>query len=781
MRRWLTLKSLLHLPRLFSESQQIARLGSWEADYRTGTLWWSDEVYRIFGLDPRKTVPSRTLFYKSVHPDDRERVQTQIDAALAAGRDFSLDHRIVLPDGGERILHERARVTARVDGKAARTAGTVQDVTELRRAEQALAQGEQRFRDIAEAGSDWLWETDADQRFTGIWGNLRDRVGLGPAQLIGRKRFEILTNLGAPADQMARHAADIEARLPFRDLTWDLTALDGRQRRLRVSGSPYFDDQGRFLGYRGTSADITREYQAEQQAKHGQERLLTALDRMTDGVALFDADDRLVVCNQRYREWAGELAPLLVPGMPWLDLVKGWLKSGAISHDMASDEEFLRARLRNHRGGTFVTEMNHVRGRWLLIKESPTADGGILIVATDITDIKEREARLAQLAMIVERTNDAATIIDKDRRIVWVNNGFTRITGYTLDDVVGRRPRDFWDGPDTDPNTIAMIREGLARGEPVEAEIVLYRKDGTPFWAALSSTPVKDERGNVTCYVSIQRDITRQKQDAEALAKALRTAEQANRAKSQFLASVGHELRTPLNTVIGYADLLYREQLGPLGVGGYVEFARSIRESGNHLLGVINDIIEFSRAEAGQLQLKQGKVDLAKLAAEAMRAMLLDADAKGVTLSTVGDQDLPTIRGDAVKLRQVVLNLLANAVRVTPTGGTVSIKLGRTEDGGVALAVVNTGSGMAPNQIETAMAAFEKLEAGGPGAGGGLGLGLDLGRRFVELHGGRVELASSPGSGTSVTVLLPAESVIQPSDGGAGTTVDTPRRQHSTV
>jgi len=237
-------------------------------------------------------------------------------------------------------------------------------------------------------------------------------------------------------------------------------------------------------------------------------------------------------------------------------------------------------------------------------------------------------------------------------------------------------------------------------------------------------------------------------------------AEEANRAKSQFLANMSHELRTPLNAIIGFSEMIEREVYGALG-SRYREYAQDIRRSGEHLLSIVNDILDLSRVEAGRMELDRGRVAVADLAESAVAIVRLRAERGGVTIRTVVDPGLPTLRVDELKLRQVLLNLLGNAIKFSPTGSAVTLKAGAQPDGSVAIDVTDQGPGIAPEDIERAMTPFMQLDR--QAADEGTGLGLPLAKALVELHGGKLSIASGGSQGTQVRVLLPPETVDAPS------------------
>jgi signal transduction histidine kinase len=252
------------------------------------------------------------------------------------------------------------------------------------------------------------------------------------------------------------------------------------------------------------------------------------------------------------------------------------------------------------------------------------------------------------------------------------------------------------------------------------------------------------------------RIIHRQHEEALTLAAGKARAESASQAKSEFLANISHELRTPLNAIIGFSEVMETETFGPLGGPRYRDYARDIRGSGIHLLNIINNILDLSRVELGRLDLHVGRVEVGKLVAEVVEMLRRQAATAEVTLETDVDPALPPIESDEQKLRQVLLNVLSNALKFTPPGGRVTICAQPERDGGCRIAVEDNGIGMAPESIPIALAPFGQIDSSLARKYGGTGLGLPLARRFAIMLGGRLDIRSAAGAGTTVTITLPA-------------------------
>jgi two-component system, cell cycle sensor histidine kinase PleC len=242
----------------------------------------------------------------------------------------------------------------------------------------------------------------------------------------------------------------------------------------------------------------------------------------------------------------------------------------------------------------------------------------------------------------------------------------------------------------------------------------------------------------------------------------------ASKIKSEFIANMSHELRTPLNTVIGFAKLLGGHQRRPLKDGEIVEYADLIRDAATNLLAVINDILDISKMQSGRYTLDAREVELDEILHVALASLKPTALGVGVLLVTQFDTELPMVRGDAGKLRQVFANLIGNAIRFTPRGGSVTLEARALSDGGTAVHVRDTGLGMSSEEIAVALTPFAQVDASHARWREGTGLGLPIAKALVQLHGGRLEIQSAKALGTEVSVFLPCPAHVSDMHGRTG-------------
>jgi PAS domain S-box-containing protein len=384
----------------------------------------------------------------------------------------------------------------------------------------------------------------------------------------------------------------------------------------------------------------------------------------------------------------------------------------------------------------------------------------------DLNRIDYAELGGELLPPIMNALQSPVFVKDEQFRFVFCNDAFARIMGRSRAELIGRTDFDVIASEEAAVFRAIDIRM-FAQGGPEENEEALTSPDGTQYWV-LTRKSLLELPGQGRYIVGMMSDITERKrmeQDliaAQTLAvEAKEVAEEANRAKSQFLANMSHELRTPLNAVIGFSEVIKGERFGAITEPRYREYAEDIHRSGVHLLQLINDILDLTKIEAGKYELRDAEFDLVTAILEGVRMVRDLANHNGLMLRHMIPSDLPFLLGDERAIKQIIVNFLSNAVKFTPSGGIVEIAARLDADQAIVLSVTDTGIGMAHKDIPRALSPFRQLESSWGRKYEGTGLGLPLVKALIELHGGRLQIDSVPGRGTTVAAYFPASRTVE--------------------
>ncbi len=409
----------------------------------------------------------------------------------------------------------------------------------------------------------------------------------------------------------------------------------------------------------------------------------------------------------------------------------------------------------------------------------------------EINEGLQENARL--LGATVVNANDGVIITTADLdnggpEIIYVNEAFTRISGYEPDEAIGKTPR-ILQGPDTDRKTLDKLRNSLGKGKPFKGELKNYTKDGESYWLDISIVPIRDKGGTITHFTAIERDITKQKkfekelrQEKETAEKevaerqriegqvqeytdklelmrfealeAQKKAEEASEAKTEFLANMSHELRTPMNGIIGMAEMLMDSRLDT----DQQENVETLHGSSENLLSILNDILDISKIEAGELEIETVPFHLGTAVRQVVQLFLPLATDKGITLDMERDDDVPSaVVGDLGRIQQVLRNLISNALKFTEEGNITVVLRATTnsETPSLYLAVEDTGVGIPKDKLDKIFEKFTQADTSVTRKFGGTGLGLAITQQLVELMGGEIGVDSLEGQGSTFWFTIP--------------------------
>jgi PAS domain S-box-containing protein len=372
-----------------------------------------------------------------------------------------------------------------------------------------------------------------------------------------------------------------------------------------------------------------------------------------------------------------------------------------------------------------------------------------------------------RLLRILDAIPRMICVTGEDGRYLLVNRQFASFIGIRASRLIGKSPLEAHGGPvarslmETDPPLLA------GRPAPISSEEEIVDRDGEQRVLSASKSVFHGEDGEDSMVVTVWLDITERKRAERDLLAAKEQAELANRSKTEFLANMSHETRTPLNAIIGFSQVIAGEMLGPIGTPKYIGYAHDILVSAEHLLGIINDILDLSKLEAGKLDLAEEVIELSKTMEDLLQLADAKARASEVRIVLRCEGGVPPLLADARKVKQIVLNLLINAIKFSHAGGEVAIVL-RTLSGAVTIDVVDHGIGMDAEEVALAMTRFGQVASAWTRKHDGTGLGLPLAIGLTEIHGGTLTVRSTKGVGTTVTVAFPRErsQPLHQADGG---------------
>jgi len=546
-----------------------------------------------------------------------------------------------------------------------------------------------------------------------------------------------------------------------------LRSRNGKEFDIEDSAAPILTDSGEAFGVVLVFRDITDKKLAEEETRRQKDLLQLILASVADGVVVADTNGKFLVFNAAAERFVGIGAIDLSPDQ-WSQQYGSFLPDG-VTLFPPNELPLVRAMRGENVDDVelFIRNPNVPEGRLLNIAGRPLKgeDGSLkggVVVLHDITERKRAEETLRQSEerfrlLVSEVTDYAILMLDPEGRIASWNAGAERIKGYKRDEIIGQHFSLFYPAEDVEQGKPTHELKVATEQGRFEDEGWRVRKDGSRFWANVVITALRDATGRLRGFGKVTRDITERKRAEEMMLHAKEQAERTSRFKDQFLSTMSHELRTPLNAVLGFSDLLADERYGPLNEKQR-RYIDHIHTGGKHLLTLISDILDLSKIEAGRMELAVENLSVQGAFSEVLSAMRPLADKKSHALYAKAETGL-AVRADATRFKQVLLNLLGNAIKFTPNGGQIELAA-RLKDGSVRVEVRDNGPGIPDDEKTRIFEAFYRLRDSGKKTEG-TGLGLAITQRLVELHGGKLRLNSQGGQGSSFYFSLPAAVSVQ--------------------
>ena len=628
--------------------------------------------------------------------------------------------------------------------------GYVRDITSRKLAENKLKESEAQYRDLVENINDIVFSLDEDGIITFISSAVEKSTGYNTHELIGKLFTEFI------------HPGDISIAVKnFHNLSVKKSALSeyriitksGEYRNVSASSTGIFE-HGVFTGIRGILTDISEKKVADEKLK-----IQTHLLNETQHLA------RLGSWEHDYEKnhviWSDEIYQILGAAKDTLDNTKEAFYEFVHKDDLKA---LLSAYDDSRREGVDGFELEHrivrknngrVRFVYQECRHFRNPEGKIVRSIGMLQDITERVVagkHIQTLTKAIEQSPVCVVITDLNGNIQYVNNKFTEVTGYSMNEVIDKNPRVLKSGSQSE-DFYQDLWETILSGNTWSGELHNKKKNGELYWENAIISPIVDAEGKILNFVAVKEDISEKKKMIEDLVEAKNKAEEANRLKSSFLANMSHELRTPMVGILGYADILVSELTNP----EHTELAKMVLSSGKRLIETLNSILDLSSIEARKMELKFESIDVVKVLKESVDLFIPNAASKGLYLKSVLPDQSLIINSDREILHKIFNNLINNAVKYTQSGG-VTVELSFTNNGdgeNVIVSFTDTGIGISADYHEIIFEPFRQVSEGYTRKFEGSGLGLSITNKLVKILNGKIYLESVPEKGSRFIVKIP--------------------------
>ena len=733
---------------LLSLSLHSGGMGLWQWDLKSDELLWDSKMYDLFELSPELTVSTKQAWMNRLSDRDFASFEKKFKEALKSCQGFEMEFQLNLERGRSKYIKIFARLLTASDSQVPYLVGSCWDVTEERGLEARLRESEERY-ELAVYGSSvgiWDWNLRSDQLY---WSKKFKEIcgieeGIVPTPDLF---FDLIHEEDLPGYQLAlqKHLQDHEAL----DVSFRLRCLDKQEIRwLRYKGQAVWNMEGRALRIAGSIEDITDNRRRADELNRAMRQFQALTETAPVGIVMYEEARGICYHN--------EMAALLLGLSPEQD----WDVSAFLNCFDRSGRDRVRQDLQHlDEASMGQFSIRHPRENFFCYYYSKALHDehdqayGKVIVLTDITQLVQIEEELREkestIRSILDNTADAIVSFDHEGSIFSANTAIEVMFGCSLFDFKQQKINQ-WLRFDRGIHASGQASEVFYEPENLQASInyeMVARNQAGIFF------PVEISVGKLMLqgrphFNMIVRDIQARKKIEADLKMAMEDAKKANRAKSLFLANMSHEIRTPLNSILGMADLLMETNLDR----EQMRYVRNFRESGDSLLAIINDILDLSKVEAGQLRLEDVVFDLQAAMDQVMDLHAFNAHEKGVEVAYEFDQAIDhELYGDPYRLKQIIMNLLSNAIKFT-NHGTVSLQvkcMGSSETHiDVLFSVRDTGIGIEESKLEAVFDSFTQADESTTRLFGGTGLGLNITKNLVEMMHGQLKVESRIGKGS---------------------------------
>ncbi|MBW4085390.1 PAS domain S-box protein [Paenibacillus sp. S150] len=746
-------------------ARRVARIGSWVWDMTKGRLIFSEELQRMLHYSTGANAGYET-FLSLVHPEDIDFLWKAVRRAAEKGESDEASLRLVLPDAAVLTVHIQWDVMRGPAGKPVQLVGMMQDITERQQMERQLRESERNYRLMSENSMDLISRhAVGDSIFVYCSAASRSLLGYEPEEMVGTSALDYVHPDELAEVKKVMAGSEHSGSIPV--ITYRYRRRNGSYAWFETNSRYIYDEDGRILEFISVSRDITERKRFESMLQESEQRYKSLFEYNPSAVYSMNLRGDYLTANANLQELTGYALDELV-GMHYKTIVHEKDAARTLHHfTLASQGEPQSYDLTLiHKEGHMV-EINTTKIPIIVDKQVV----GVYGISRDITERIRYTGQIEKLSneytLILNAVSEGIFGLDTEGRVTFINPAGAQLLGFEQDEIMGRSYVDHIRQTASDaihyrPEDSPLIRVIRAGESQRSMDAVLWRKDGSSFLAEYQATPLFD-KGERKGAVVVFRDIT----DEQEIIRAKESAEKADQAKSEFLAVMSHELRTPMNGIMGMTDLLAETELNEEQRG----YAEIISQSSASLLYILNEILDFSKIEAGKMTLVHEPVSVKTVMETVTELFSIKAKEKHVRLSFRIAGDVPElVMGDADRLRQVLVNLVSNAVKFTEEG-EVSIDA-ETEFCPYArklslkFSVRDTGIGIPPEKQPLLFQSFSQLHPSINRKYGGTGLGLAICKRLVELMGGAIGVESTEGEGSNFYFTLPLGTDVEFEEGG---------------
>lgn len=688
-------------------------------------------------------------FSKFIAPEYIDIVMTNFTKFKESGN-IKSEFELVKKDGSVVFVQLEGRISHTNEGKFKQTHCVISDITERKKAEKVIADERILLRTLINNIPDAVYVKDVNGRK--LISNKADYDILGfhsETEVIGKTDFE--SNYAGDSSQTLNDDLTvIQTAQPILNKLESFVDTKGEKRFFLTSKIPLSNDSGDIIGLVGVGHEITGQKQSEQKIN----QLLNAIEQGPASIVITDAEGNIEFVNSKFTEISGyQLVEVKGQNPRILQSGKTALSEYQKLWDTIKSGNEYRSEIMNRKkNGELYWES-------ILVSPIRDEDGRIInfiAIKEDITNRKKSEHEILTLSVAIEQNPACVVITDTNGVIEYVNNKFQTLSEYPANELIGKVLRIF--KPNHSPEDVYnTIWKTLRAGEPWKGEHQNRTKSRVTYWESVNISPIKNKSGEITNFVILSENISERKKMEKDLIAAKEKAEESDRLKSAFLANMSHEIRTPLNSILGFSDLLITPDLD---LETRKEYANLINISGSNLLAIINDILDISKIEAGQVNLFPAEFSPSHLISKIQKEYQYRANLKGIDikLSIVPEAMNLIIFSDEARISQVLTNFVSNAFKFT-SNGYIELGLSLTNHE-ILFSVKDTGIGIPEDYHKKVFDRFRQVEAAQTRKYGGIGLGLSITKNLAELLEGRIWLESTPQIGSTFFFALPEKLIV---------------------